>query len=440
MNIQTPVAPTDAPAPLSPAQSRAAAVKSRGVGMLDSLLMNVRVAFVALRTNMMRSVLTTLGIIIGVMSVILTVAVGNGAKQQVLDSVNSLGTNMAIIWPVPDGGGRTVANSGRLTLRDAEAIRRSIDGVTLMAPQLRIGVQAVAGAANANTSLIGMTPDYAALTNTQVRDGRMIGPEDMRTAARVIVIGATVARKLFGNADPIGQTVRVNRVPMLVVGLLESKGDGVGGDQDDLILTPISTARQRLGGLNLVSPDSVHVLFIQFQEGLSVEDSREDLKRVLRARYNVRTGDVDPFTIRTTEEFIRESQNITGIFQMILVAIASISLLVGGIGIMNIMLVSVTERTREIGLRMALGARKTDIQNQFLVESAVLCVIGGAIGIAIGLLCAQVFTHYTGWPAFVGAPIVALAVAFSALIGIVFGFLPARRAARMNPIEALRHE
>ncbi len=407
----------------------------------SSLSTGISIALTALRTHLLRSILTMLGVMIGVLAVILSVSVGQGAKIQVMDSVSSFGSNMAIVIPVPDNnGGRTIGNRGRLTERDVRAMARQIDGVTVVAPQLRAGVQMVAQGNNANTTVIGITPDYAIVSNLQTDLGRMVNEADVRTAARVVVLGPSVAEKLFGKAPIIGQVIRINRVPFSVIGVLETKGSSFGNDNDDLALMPISAARQRLSGLNLAGPDDLNVAFVGFQDGVDVIAGQKAIKALLKERYKVRKEDVTPFTISSTEEFMRESQKITGIFQMVLVAIASISLLVGGIGIMNIMLVSVTERTREIGLRMALGARRSDIRNQFLIESAVLCLIGGAIGLGVAIVLARVFEKLAEWPAPIGPGIVLFALAFSAIVGLLFGAYPAYRASRLSPIEALRSE
>ncbi len=404
---------------------------------------NIATAFVALRTNLMRSILTTLGVMIGVFAVILAVAVGEGAKVSVADSISSLGSNMALIFPQPEGsegGPRTTRDRGRLTVRDATLIGRQVPGVTAVAPQLRATIQMVAAGRNASTTAIGVDPGYATVSNITAEYGRFITEGDVRTGARVIVLGPSVVDKLFGGSDPLGQTVRVNRAPFTVVGVLESKGSSFGSDNDDLALVPLSTARQRFEGIQLPGPDDLHVLFVGFAEGADVGEGKRAIIRTLRARYRVAEGDVSPFTVRTTEEFSQETGEITGVLQGILVAIASISLLVGGIGIMNIMLVSVTERTREIGLRMALGARRADIRNQFLVEAAVLCMIGGTLGLGLAMAAARAFENFADFPAPIGIGTALFAIFFSGLIGILFGGYPAVRASRLSPIEALRSE
>lgn len=402
---------------------------------------NVPIAFTALRTNLMRSILTTIGIMIGVLSVILAVAVGEGTKVSVLSSINALGSNMAIIFPQPENNGnRRVVDRGRLTERDARAIQRLIPGVAGIAPQLRSTIQMVIAGRNATTTAVGITPDYGKVTNVDAETGRFISDADVRTAARVIVLGSTVANKLFGSFEPVGQTIRVNKVPFSVIGVLESKGSNLGNDSDDLAVIPISTARQRFATTTVQGPDDLHVLFVGFEDGVSLPDAKKAMKRLLRQRNRVGEGEINPFSINTTEEFMKESGQVTAVIQTLLVAIASISLLVGGIGIMNIMLVSVTERTREIGLRMALGAKRADIRNQFLVEAAVLCVIGGAMGLILAIAAAEAFNRVANFPAPIGVGISIFAILFSAFIGIVFGGYPAIRASRLSPIDALRSE
>ena len=411
---------------------------SRGV---FSWLVNVPIAISALRTNLMRSILTTLGVMIGVFAVTLAVAIGQGAKASVLDSISSLGNNMAIIFPVPESTGpRTTFDQGRLTERDARAIAASVAGVSALAPQMRSNAQFVFSGRNATSLVIGITPEYGAVTSIGAESGRFISTADVRTGARVVVLGPSVATKLFGGLDPVGQQLRLAKVPYTVIGVLESKGDSLGNDNDDLALIPLTTARQRLTGSTLKGPDDLHALFVGFEDGTSLAAGKKEIIQVLRARYRVPDGQVNPFTVRTTAEFIEQSGKVTDILQALLVGIASISLLVGGIGIMNIMLVSVTERTREIGLRMALGARRRDIRNQFLVEAAVLCVLGGVIGLALAALAAWAIERFAAFSAPVGPGIALFAVVFSAAIGLIFGGYPAIRASRLSPIEALRSE
>jgi putative ABC transport system permease protein len=403
---------------------------------------NVAIALTALRTNLMRSILTTLGVMIGVFSVILAVAVGNGAQVSVSQQIATLGSNMAIVVPQPDSGGGPPRPSdrGRLTERDGQAILREVSGVSTVAPQIRNSVQIVTPGRSATTQATGATPEYGVVSNITASEGRFLTQSDIGSAARVAVIGETVANKLFPETSPVGETIRINRVPFTVIGLLESKGSNLGNDNDDQIIVPITTLRQRLLTTAAQGPDDVTLIFVGFEDEDSLLSGQKEIERLLRDRYRVAKGKINPFTVRTTTEIAETTGEVTQIFQAVLVAIASISLLVGGIGIMNIMLVSVTERTREIGLRMALGAKRSDIRNQFLVEAAVLCVIGGAIGLSLAILAASIFERIAEFPAPIGLDTAILAVAFSGIIGLVFGGYPAIRASRLSPIEALRSE
>lgn len=413
-------------------------------GVINSLggwLVNVSIAMTALRTNLMRSILTMLGVMIGVFAVTLAVAVGAGAQVSVLQQVNALGSNMAIIVPEPDvGGGRRTFDRGRLTMRDAKAIQKQVPGVLYLAPQLRSTIQIVAAGNNASTNAVGTTEDFAGVSNSDVQSGRFIDEADVRSAARVVVIGTTVAETLFGDFDPVGQTVRIDRIPFTIIGLLASKGSNLGSDNDDTAIMPISTMRQRFNGDTLSGPDDLNLLFVGFEDAGSLIESTDEITDLLRERYRVGEDGTNPFTVRTTEEFLEQTGQITAIFQIVLVAIASISLLVGGIGIMNIMLVSVTERTREIGLRMALGAKRSDIRNQFLVEAAVLCLLGGIVGLLLAWIAGYAMTTYAGFIVPIGLSVAIGAIIFSAFIGILFGGYPAIRASRLSPIEALRSE
>ncbi len=410
-------------------------------GFFSGWGINIGIAMTALGANKLRSSLTVLGVMIGVFAVILAVAVGTGAKASVGDAISSIGTNMAIVFPQPDSeGGRGTVDRGRLTERDARLLERQLPNVAQIAPQLRSSVQIISGGRNTSTSAIGGTPGYAEIAGANAETGRFITDSDVRTAARVIVLGPTVSKRLFGGLDAVGQSIRVNRMPFTVIGVLESKGSNFGNDIDDVAIVPISTARQRLDTGVLQGPDDLHVLYVGFAEGASLAQGKKDIIRTLRERYRVADKDISPFTVRTTEEFQKETGQITGVVQAVLVAIASISLLVGGIGIMNIMLVSVTERTREIGLRMALGARGRDIRNQFLVEAAVLCVIGGAAGLAMAAIVGRIVTRAADFPVTVSMGTAISAILFSAVIGLSFGLYPAIRAARLSPIEALRSE
>ena len=281
--------------------------------------LNVAIALVALRTNLMRSILTTLGVMIGVLAVILAVAVGDGAKVSVLDSINQLGSNMAIVFPQPENtGGRRVDDRGRLTERDAAAIKRLVPGVSGLSPQLRATVQIVIQGRNATTTAAGITPDYAMVSNSAIDTGRFIVDADVRTAARVVVLGPSVATKLFGSFDPLGQTVRIARVPFVVVGVLETKGSSFGTDNDDLVLVPITAARQRFATLGGQGPDDLAILFVGFDDQVDLAAAKKDIVRVLRDRNNVPKGDISPFTVNTTEEFMEQTGTVTAVFQGVL--------------------------------------------------------------------------------------------------------------------------
>ncbi|MEM9500955.1 MAG: ABC transporter permease [Pseudomonadota bacterium] len=411
--------------------------------MVSNWAVNIKIALTALRTNLMRSLLTMLGVLIGVFAVTLAVAVGNGAQASVMESINNFGSNMAILIPEPeterDGPGRSFER-GRLTRRDLNAVEREVPGIRAVAPQLRKSLDLTVAGTSATTTGTGTTAGFGLITNHLAISGRYVNESDVRSAARVVVLGQTVAEALFGELDPVGESVRLDGVPFSVIGVLDEKGSTFGDDSDDTLIIPISTMRQRFVGDTLPGPDDLQLAFVGFEEGYSLRQAKEDITAVLKDRYRVREGEPSPFRIRTTEEFIEESQTITGILQAVLVAIASISLLVGGIGIMNIMLVSVTERTREIGLRMALGARRSDIRNQFLVEAAVLCVLGGAVGLVLAWVSGAALTAFADFPVPIGLGTAIGAILFSALIGLAFGGYPAVRASKLSPIEALRTE
>jgi putative ABC transport system permease protein len=415
---------------------------SRVIDSIADWGVNVSIAMTALRTNLMRSILTTLGVMIGVFSVILAVAVGNGAQVSVTQQIATLGSNMAIVVPEPDNedGPPRLRERGRLTERDAKAIERQVPGINAVAPQIRNSVQVSTAGRSATTLAVGATPAYGVVSNVTASEGRFLTDSDVSSAARVAVIGETVANRIFQNGSAVGQAIRINRVPFAVIGILESKGSNLGNDNDDQVIVPISTLRQRLLTTALQGPDDIQLIFVGFDDEDALTAGQKEIKSLLRARYRVAKGSVNPFTVRTTTEIAEATGEVTQIFQAVLVAIASISLLVGGIGIMNIMLVSVTERTREIGLRMALGAKRRDIRNQFLVEAAVLCIIGGAMGLSLALLAAFAFQSIADFPAPIGWDTALMSVAFSAVIGLVFGGYPAIRASRLSPIEALRSE
>lgn len=409
-----------------------------------NLLATLRVALNALRVNLLRSVLTMLGIIIGVAAVITMLAVGSGAEARIKEQIKSLGSNLMIIT----AGART-ANGARigtgitpdLTEDDAAAITREVPEVEAVAPTYRGSAQVVFGNANWATQVFGITPDYFTVRNWTLESGRMFEPAEMSGAGKVALIGQTVARELFGDADPMDQTIRIKNVPVTIVGVLGRKGQNMtGNDQDDVIMVPLSTARNRIVGVDPGKPRQVGMIQIKVFDGESMSETEDKIRALLRQRLRTVEGQPDPITVRNLTEMLAAQEESSKVMSMLLAAVASVSLLVGGIGIMNIMLVSVTERTREIGLRMAVGARAADILTQFLVEAVTLSLVGGLIGIALGVGGSWLIAEFAGWQTQLSATSIVLAVSFSAAIGIFFGFYPARKAARLLPIQALRYE
>ena len=409
-----------------------------------TLLASIRIALRALRVNKLRSTLTMLGIIIGVAAVITMIAVGSGAQARVEDQIKGLGTNLIILLPgsVTAGGARMGAGSrSSLTEDDSYAIQREISAVQASAPSLRGTGQVVAGNNNWSTVFQGVTPEYLEARNWVVASGKMFEAADLTGSAKVALLGETVARNLFGDSDPIGQAIRIRKVPFTVIGVLERKGQSLlGQDQDDLILMPISTARNRVLGGGTAKQRSVGSVSIKVRDGEDMKVAEEQISNLLRQRHRIQPGQDDDFILRNLSEVLQAQEQSSRVMTLLLAAIASVSLLVGGIGIMNIMLVSVTERTREIGLRMAVGARGRDILTQFLVEAVTLALIGGLLGIALGVGGSFAIGHFADWRTELNLNAIVLAVGFAASIGVFFGFYPARKASRLLPIEALRYE
>ena len=409
-----------------------------------SLAALLKVALRALAVNKLRSALTMLGIIIGVAAVIVMVAVGAGAQARVEEQIRSLGSNLLLIL----SGARTqsgvrlgTGSNYTLSEDDAIAISREIPDA-LAAPALRGGAQVIWGNANWATQLYGTTPEYLEVRQWPLAAGRSFEPSELTGAGKVCLVGQTVVRQLFGNTDPLGQVVRIKRVPFTVVGVLETKGQSMmGTDQDDLIVLPIATARGRvLGSANLAKQRAVSTIWVKVADGADTKTVEEQVRLLLRQRHRLQPGADDDFSLRNLAEVMAAQEASSRVLALLLAAVASVSLVVGGIGIMNIMLVSVTERTREIGLRMALGARTRDILGQFLVEAVTLSLIGGLVGVALGAGAALAIAQFAGWRIALSPDAVVLAVAFAFAIGVFFGFYPARKAARLNPVEALRFE
>ena len=404
----------------------------------------LRVALRALRTNLLRSILTMLGIIIGVGAVIAMIAVGAGAQERVADQIRGLGSNLIIVMSgnLTSGGVRMGGGSGwTLTEDDAAALAAEIPGV-VAAPMLRGGAQIVFGNANWSTTVYGTTQDYLDARGWALTVGRSFETAEMTSASKVALIGDTVARQLFADANPVEQTIRIKKVPFEVIGLLEKKGQSMAGqDQDDLILIPISTARKRvLGSGNQAKQRAVGSLVVSVADGFDAAVAQQQMGELLRQRHRLGNTQEDDFNIRNLSEVLQAQEASSRAMSLLLAAIASVSLLVGGIGIMNIMLVSVTERTREIGVRLAIGALEREVLLQFLVEAVVLAALGGLIGIALATVASIALARLMQIPYAFDASINLLAFGFSAAIGVVFGYFPARRAARLDPIEALRHE
>jgi putative ABC transport system permease protein len=404
----------------------------------------LRVAMRALAVNKLRSALTMLGIIIGVGAVIVMIAVGSGAQARVEEQIRSLGSNLLLILSgTTTAGGVRMGFGSNLTISedDAAAITRELPEA-LAAPALRGTAQMVWGNQNWSTVIFGVTPDYFEVRQWSFAAGGAFDASDMAGATKVCLIGSTVARQLFGGVDPLGQQIRIRRVPFTVIGVLEAKGQSMmGTDQDDLVLMPISTARKRvLGATNLAKQRSVGTIWVKVREGYDMKAAEEQVRALLRQRHRLQPGQDDDFSLRNLEEVAATQEASSRVLALLLAAVASVSLVVGGIGIMNIMLVSVTERTREIGLRMAVGARTRDILGQFLVEAVTLSLIGGLVGVALGTAAAFTVAQFAGWRIVLSPEAVLLAVAFAFAIGVFFGFYPARKAARLNPVEALRFE
>jgi putative ABC transport system permease protein len=398
----------------------------------------------ALRLNVLRSVLTTLGIIIGVGAVIIMVSVGAGAEARVDNLISSLGSNLLMVLPGSGTAGGVRLGAGSvptITEDDAEAIQREIPMVEASAPSVRGTAQVVFGNLNWSTLVYGVTPEYLKVREWEITTGRAFTDQEVKGAAKVALLGQTVVENLFPGGNPVGQVIRITRVPFEVVGLLKSKGQTLmGRDQDDAIFIPLSTAKKRVLGGRYLGGKAVAVIFVKVREAGLVSEAERQVKQLLRQRHRLRPDQDDDFFIRNISEFLEARAQSSRAMALLLAAVASVSLIVGGIGIMNIMLVSVTERTREIGLRLAIGARGRDILTQFLIEAVTLSLIGGLIGIALGVGGAVAMSMFGEWPMIVEINSVILAFGFAAAVGVFFGFYPARKAARLDPIEALRYE
>jgi putative ABC transport system permease protein len=411
---------------------------------MNKIIASMKIALRALEVNRTRSALTMLGIIIGVAAVIAMVAVGSGATARIQEQIQSIGSNLIIVLPGSISSNGVRLGSGAvvtLTEDDAKAIAAECPSVSAVAPTVRGGVQVVYGNNNWATTVQGITPDYMTIRDYTMMFGQFFTDQDVDAAAKAAVLGETVAQNLFGDSDPTGQVVIIKNVPFTVAGVLTPKGQSPSGqDQDDIILLPISTAKEKVLGTNKANAKAVGSLMVQAIGPQAMDQAQQEMEALLRERHRILPGLDDDFTIRNLTEVFAAQETSAQVMSILLGAIASVSLIVGGIGIMNIMLVSVTERTREIGLRQAVGAKTRDILSQFLVEAVTLSLLGGIIGIVVGLAASWLISYFAQWSTVVSLLSIMMAFVFSALVGVFFGYYPARKAAFLDPIEALRYE
>jgi len=399
----------------------------------------LRIAVKGLVKNRMRSLLTTLGVIIGVASVIVMVGIGAGAQADIERQISSLGTNMLMVFPGASRHGGASGGAGsynKLTLDDAEAIRERSELVSAVSGVIQTGAQVIGGVGDWNTRVMGVSPEYLEIRSWGIESGRFFDERDVRSRGKVAVLGHTVVEELFPSQDPIGQQIRVNKTPFSIIGVLEEKGaSSFGRDEDDQILVPVTTGLYRLTGSQYVS-----MIFVSARSLEESEAAEAEITEILREEHRINPGEEDGFRIHSQAEFIEMATETQEVMTLLLGAVAAVSLIVGGIGIMNIMLVSVTERTREIGIRLAVGARSSDILIQFLTESVVLSLLGGTIGIVLAYILTTVLNNAVGMTTIIQPGVVAIAFGFAAAIGVFFGYYPARKAAMLNPIDALRYE
>ncbi len=398
----------------------------------------ILLAFREIRRNLMRSSLTILGIVIGVAAVITMVTLGRGATAQVTSDIAKLGTNMLQVRPGQHrhGPGGTHATAAMFKVEDADAMAREISGLAAVAPMVSQNTQAIYGNQNWATTIIGSTPAYFQVRNWVLQNGRQFTDNELWGGKAVCILGSTVSNELFGGQDPLGDTIRLEKLSCLVIGVLQSKGQSsFGTDQDDFVMMPLRTVQRRMAGNT-----DVRTIYVSAQDGVSTKKVEQDIARLMRERRRIAVGKDDDFHVRDMQELVSTMTGTTQVLTGLLGAVAAVSLLVGGIGIMNIMLVSVTERTREIGIRLAIGALERNVLMQFLVEAVVLSSFGGLIGIALGVTAAALGAPALKVPFVLDPGIIVIAFVFSAAVGVIFGYFPARKAGQLDPIEALRHE
>jgi len=403
------------------------------------ILSVVTVALRALRRNKMRSVLTALGMIIGVGAVIAMVSIGDGAQAQVEAQIASLGQNIIIVLAgsATAGGARGgYGAAGTLSVEDARFVRNQVRDISAVSPEIRTGSQVLANGLNWYTTVLGESEDYLAMRQWPLAAGAMFGEQEVRSDAKVCIVGDTIVRNLFPDGDAVGRTLRIRNLPFKILGVLQAKGFSLQGtDQDDIVIVPYTSAMKRI-----THQTALHTINVQAEEGDRMAAVEEDIANLLRDRHHISQGKDDDFNIRDQQEIAAAATASTRAMTFLLGAIAGVSLVVGGIGIMNIMLVSVTERTREIGIRMAVGAHGSDVLMQFLIEAVVLSLMGGALGILLGIGSSELLSRLNDWPTLVSPVAIVVAFCFSGAVGVFFGYYPARRAARLDPIEALRYE
>ena len=411
---------------------------------MNKVFQSMRIAFRALRVNKLRSALTMLGIIIGVGAVIAMVSVGSGATARIHEQIESIGSNVIMVQPGSQNTGGVRSGNGNaqtLTEGDAEAIQTECPSVQYASPVQNNQQQVVYGSNNWATRIYGVSPEYLTIRDIRIEEGEPFSSDDVKSTNKVALLGKTVVDNLFAGEDPIGKVVRIRKVPFTVVGTLVPKGQSSQGqDQDDVVIMPITTAKKKvMGGGRQNNWSQIGQIMVQARDGRN-QNAMDEIEALLRQRHRLQATEDNDFQVRSLEEMAAAQEQATQIMGLLLASIASVSLIVGGIGIMNIMLVSVTERTKEIGLRQAVGAKTNDILSQFLVEAVTLSLLGGCLGIAMGVLASLGISYFAGWNTLVSLPSIAAAFFFSALVGVFFGFYPARKAAFLDPIEALRYE